>query len=115
MAYRILVRDCYKEAKRHRLEPGLEAVNEPVARDEVGRIGDHEMPLEDGATFYLDASGVHANDLAPSPIGENEDEQDGPVPASPQRRGPGPIAMLDRDGRERCRHEETSDEEVVPS
>lgn len=42
-SYRILVRQCYKEAKRHRQEPGLEVADEPVARDEYGRVGDRDL------------------------------------------------------------------------
>ena len=42
-SHRVLVNHCYKEAKRHRTEPSLEAAREPVARDEYGRISDRDL------------------------------------------------------------------------
>jgi RNA polymerase sigma-70 factor (ECF subfamily) len=42
-SYRVLVNHCYKEARRHRAEPSLEAAREPVARDEYGRVSDRDQ------------------------------------------------------------------------
>lgn len=42
-SYRVLVNLCYKEAKRHRAEPSLEAAGEPAARDEFGRVSDRDQ------------------------------------------------------------------------
>lgn len=42
-SYRVLVNHCYKDAKRRRIEPSLDAAREPVVRDEYGRISDRDL------------------------------------------------------------------------
>jgi len=57
-SYRILVRDCYKEAKRHRREAGLEMATEPVARDEYGRVNDRDLLERAFATLTVEQRAV---------------------------------------------------------